>query len=128
VSTPPPDTKYKYAVVVVRDWQDEEVDVIIPYYAFEKIQEYDHKFLVKTLHPKLWMYYFDKEGPNHKNPGHAFAIIIDKYNGRTYMFQSTIGESQRFFIYIKGYPHEVSKPDYRTYLLKITEKDKGGAQ
>lgn len=120
--------KPKLAIIVIEAGseyvgKDGNIEVPIPSYAFEKIQDYDF-FDIVALSPNIHMYYYDKEGPNHENPGHAFAIIMDRYGRKFYLFQSTIKTDQRFFIYEGNIPMKTSKPKYRGFLKKILEEDR----
>jgi len=102
-----------------------DIEVLIPIYAFELIQIYD-TFDIIALSPNIHLYYFDKEGPDYDDPGHAFAIIMHRYGREFYLFQSTIKTEQRFFQYKGIIPVEVSKPAYRDYLQQVIEEDRNG--
>ena len=101
------------------------IPVTVPEYAWKYMQDYDSVSQV-YLSKNVVMIYFDKEGPNPFNPGHAVAIIF--YRGRYYLplfFQTTIVEEERYFVYdSSGIPIETTKPVYRDYLQIIIEEDK----
>jgi len=110
------------------------IPVTIPEYAYKYIQDRD-KVSVVYLSNNIVMIYFDKEGPNLADPGHAAAIIFDSSEGYLpLLFQTTIKEEQRFFYYNRGLyaqkdvlPEplmEISKPTYRKALQAIIDIDK----
>jgi hypothetical protein len=103
--------------------RDGIIKVIIPRYAFEKMHDHD-EFSIEELSPNIHLYYYSKEGPSFEDPGHVFAIIMDRYGRKFYLFQSTIKTEQRFFIYKRNIPVEVSKLEYRNFLWGIIEEDR----
>ena len=104
----------------------EPMEVLIPKYALQLVREADMKY-VNLLSPNIIMIYFDKEGPNIQDPGHAVAVIIDigKWYYKPLFFQTTVGEEQKFFYYNEfQIPIETNKPTYRYLLERSVHKDK----
>ena len=106
-----------------------KITVIVPDYAVDYIHDLDQSFVV-PLSKSIVMVYFTKAGPNLKNPGHAVAIIFDASRGyMPLLFQTTIGEEQRFFYYVNDYDEgvgpiaEITKSLYRDYLQFLIEDD-----
>ena len=107
-----------------------KMTVTVPEYAREYMKDYDSISTV-YLSDHVVMIYFEKEGPDISDPGHAVSIIvyIPRYSNpflyMTLFFQTTIVEEQRFFVYdTSGTPIETDKPTYRDYLRDIIEEDK----
>jgi hypothetical protein len=107
----------------------EPMEILIPKYALQLVRDADMKY-VNLLSPNIIMIYFDKEGPNIQDPGHAVAVIIDigKEYYKPLFFQTTVKEEQRFFYYDYNedmvIPIETNKPTYRYLLERSVHKDK----
>jgi hypothetical protein len=102
-----------------------KISVTIPEYGWSYMLDRDSVDPI-YLSKNILMIYFDKEGPDMYDPGHAVAIIVDASRGYIQLFfQTTIHEEERYFIYDpSGIPREVQKPTYRNHLQMAIDKDK----